>query len=116
VAGYAAVATTDRRRAQALGLTHVQFVLLLASLWWLTQVTGEEPSQRRVAEHAGTDPMMTSQVLRVLTSKGLIARERTQMTCVASRLGAAGPVSVRRVRAPPPLPGEDARTRPDTSR
>jgi DNA-binding MarR family transcriptional regulator len=54
-------------------LTHVQFVLL-ASTWWLTSVVGETPSQRRVAEHAGTDPMMTSQVLRALEAKGLIGR------------------------------------------
>ncbi|HEY3629387.1 MAG TPA: MarR family winged helix-turn-helix transcriptional regulator, partial [Jatrophihabitantaceae bacterium] len=56
-----------------LDLTHVQFVLL-ASSWWLTSVAGETPSQRRVAEHAGTDPMMTSQVLRALEAKGLIGR------------------------------------------
>jgi DNA-binding MarR family transcriptional regulator len=57
-----------------LGLTHVQFVLL-ASTWWLTQVAGETPSQRRIAEHAGTDPMMTSQVLRTLAARGLISRD-----------------------------------------
>jgi len=56
-----------------LDLTHVQFVLL-ASTWWLTSVAGETPSQRRVAEHAGTDPMMTSQVLRALEGKGLVSR------------------------------------------
>jgi len=56
-----------------LDLTHVQFVLL-ASAWWLTRVAGETPTQRRLAEHAGTDPMMTSQVLRALEAKGLIAR------------------------------------------
>jgi DNA-binding MarR family transcriptional regulator len=58
-----------------LGLTHVQFVLL-ASTWWLTTVAGETPSQRRVAEHAATDPMMTSQVLRTLESKGLVERKQ----------------------------------------
>ena len=46
---------------EPLGLTHVQFVLL-ASTWWL-------------CEHAGTDPMMTSQVARTLVSKGLLVRE-----------------------------------------
>lgn len=56
-----------------LDLTHVQFVLL-ASTWWLTSVAGETPSQRRLAEHAGTDPMMTSQVVRTLEGKGLITR------------------------------------------
>jgi DNA-binding MarR family transcriptional regulator len=56
-----------------LGLTHVQFVLL-ASAWWLgTQ--GELPSQRELAEHAGVDPMMTSQVARTLESKGLLRRD-----------------------------------------
>ncbi|GAB4002176.1 MarR family winged helix-turn-helix transcriptional regulator [Nocardioides ultimimeridianus] len=57
-----------------LGLTHVQFVLL-ASTWWLTRVAGETPSQRRIAEHAGTDPMMTSQVIRALEAKELLRRE-----------------------------------------
>lgn len=55
------------------GLTHVQFVLL-TSTWWLTNEGGEQPSQRRVAEFAGTDVMMTSQVLRTLERNGLIAR------------------------------------------
>jgi DNA-binding MarR family transcriptional regulator len=58
-----------------LDLTHVQFVLL-ASTWWLTRIAGEIPNQRAVAELAGTDPMMTSQVLRALASRGLIKRER----------------------------------------
>lgn len=54
-------------------LTHVQFVLL-TSAWWLTDEGGEQPSQRRLAEFAGTDVMMTSQVLRALERKGLIER------------------------------------------
>ncbi|KOV89798.1 MarR family transcriptional regulator [Nocardia sp. NRRL S-836] len=53
-------------------LTHVQFVLL-ASLWWLGE-HGGAPSQQRLAEHAGTDPMMTSQVLRKLADRGLVSR------------------------------------------
>ncbi|WP_440711174.1 MarR family winged helix-turn-helix transcriptional regulator [Herbiconiux sp. YIM B11900] len=56
-----------------LGLTHVQFVLLV-SAWWLTRVAGERPSQRRIAEHANTDAMMTSQVIRALADKGLLLR------------------------------------------
>lgn len=56
-----------------LDLTHVQFVLL-ASTWWLTRVAGERPSQRRIAEHANTDTMMTSQVIRTLAAKGLLQR------------------------------------------
>src|ERR1700722_15865601 len=53
------------------GLTHVQFVLL-ASLAWLA---AEGPvTQRPLAGHAATDPMMTSQVLRALEDRGLITR------------------------------------------
>jgi DNA-binding MarR family transcriptional regulator len=54
-------------------LTHVQFVLL-ATVCWLTD-RGPAPSQREVAEHAGTDPMMTSQVLRILADRELVARQ-----------------------------------------
>jgi DNA-binding MarR family transcriptional regulator len=56
-----------------LDLTHVQFVLL-AVLWWFVTVAGERPSQRALAEQAGTDPMMTSQVVRALERKGLVRR------------------------------------------
>ncbi len=53
-------------------LTHVQFVLL-ASLAWLG---GSEPvTQRDLADHAFTDPMMTSQVLRGLEARELVTRE-----------------------------------------
>lgn len=69
-----------------LGLTHVQFVLL-ASTWWLTHVAGEAPSQRRLADHAGTDPMMTSQVLRALEAENLITRSPDPMDSRARRLG-----------------------------
>jgi DNA-binding MarR family transcriptional regulator len=54
------------------GLTHVQFVLL-ASAWFLEGRAGP-PSQRELAEHAGTDAMMTSQVLRSLEAAGLVER------------------------------------------
>jgi DNA-binding MarR family transcriptional regulator len=52
-------------------LTHVQFVLL-ASLTWLA--TDGAVTQRALADHAATDPMMTSQVLRALEARGLVAR------------------------------------------
>jgi DNA-binding MarR family transcriptional regulator len=55
-----------------LGLTHVQFVLL-AGCWWLTR-EGEPPSQIELADHAGTDVKMTSQVVRKLEQRGLITR------------------------------------------
>jgi DNA-binding MarR family transcriptional regulator len=54
-------------------LTHVQFVLL-ASLWWLTDHGDGPPTQARLAAQAGTDPMMTSQVLRRLEARGLLTR------------------------------------------
>ena len=68
------------------GLTHVQFVLL-ASLWWLTKKAGERPSQRRLAEFATTDPMMTSQVLRALERKGLVMRSPDPTDSRARQLG-----------------------------
>lgn len=57
-------------------LTHVQFVLL-AAVWWLSDqaaVPSQLPSQRQVADHAATDVMMTSQVLRALEIRGLVTR------------------------------------------
>ena len=62
----------QRDALEEFGLTHVQFVLL-AGVVWLGQ--GEESlTQVRLATHAGTDVMMTSQVLRTLERKGLIRR------------------------------------------
>ncbi|MGI8429605.1 MAG: MarR family winged helix-turn-helix transcriptional regulator [Solirubrobacteraceae bacterium] len=55
------------------GLTHVQFVLL-ASLWWLQDHERQQPTQTRLAAHAGVDPMMTSQVARKLEARGLLER------------------------------------------
>lgn len=66
----------QRAALKPLGLTHVQFVLL-ASLTWLNGNAGDAGgpvSQRRLAGHAVTDPMMTSQVLRALEQRGLVAR------------------------------------------
>ncbi len=61
----------QRAALKAFGLTHVQFVLL-ASLTWLT---ADGPvTQRQLAGHAATDPMMTSQVLRALEQRGLVTR------------------------------------------
>lgn len=68
-----------------LGLTHGQFVML-ASLWWLAEVAGENPTQRRLADHAGTDPMMTSQIVRVLESRGLVTRDADPGDSRARRL------------------------------
>jgi DNA-binding MarR family transcriptional regulator len=61
----------QRAALKAYGLTHVQFVLL-ASLTWL-EADGPV-TQRQLADHAATDPMMTSQVLRALEGRDLIER------------------------------------------
>ncbi len=67
------------------GLTHVQFVLL-ASIGWLGE-RGGAPTQRAVAEHAGADIAMTSQVVRSLEAKGLVVRERGEGDARSWRLG-----------------------------
>lgn len=79
----------QRAALKPFGLTHVQFVLL-ASLTWLES---EAPvTQRRLADHAATDPMMTSQVLRVLERRGLVSRaphpeDRRAHALTATRAG-----------------------------
>jgi DNA-binding MarR family transcriptional regulator len=61
----------QRAALKPFDLTHVQFVLL-ASLTWLD---ADGPvTQRQLADHAVTDPMMTSQVLRGLEGRGLVER------------------------------------------
>lgn len=67
-----------------LGLTHVQFVLL-ACAWWLNE-QGEQPNQQALARQAGTDVKMTSQVVRTLEQKGLLAREVDPSDTRAKRL------------------------------
>jgi DNA-binding MarR family transcriptional regulator len=67
-----------------LDLTHVQFVLL-ASTWWLNEHDGH-PNQAEVAEFAGTDVKMTSQVIRGLEHKGLLGREVDPADTRARRL------------------------------
>ena|SRR5436190_9307983 len=67
-----------------LGLTHVQFVLL-ACTWWLNE-KGEQPTQVQLAAQAGTDIKMTSQVLRTLENKGLVARTVDPVDTRARRL------------------------------
>lgn len=57
-----------------LELTPAQF-FLIGSLAWLLKQGGGPPRQRDIAEHAGLDPMMTSQVLRALEARKLVMRE-----------------------------------------
>lgn len=63
--------SAQRAALKPFDLTHVQFVLL-ASLTWLD--TGRPVTQKRLAEHAATDPMMTSQVVRALAARRLVKR------------------------------------------
>jgi DNA-binding MarR family transcriptional regulator len=62
----------QRAALKPFGITHVQFVLL-ASLLWLR--ADGAVTQKQLAAHAATDPMMTSQVLRALEARGLVSRE-----------------------------------------
>lgn len=61
----------QRAALKPYGLTHVQFVLLAALTWLGTEGT---ITQKQLADHAATDPMMTSQVLRALESAGYVER------------------------------------------
>lgn len=65
-------------------LTHVQFVLL-ACTWWLCE-HGEPPNQQAIARQAGTDVMMTSQVLRTLERKKLVERHVDEFDTRSKRL------------------------------
>ncbi|WP_308465722.1 MarR family winged helix-turn-helix transcriptional regulator [Rathayibacter soli] len=56
------------------GLTHVQYVLLACLVWLHDAEPDRQLTQADLAEFAGTDVMMTSQVLRTLETKGLISR------------------------------------------
>ena len=61
-----------REKLEPLELTHVQYALLAT----LTQMESDGPvTQRALADVAGTDPMMTSQVVRSLEEKGFLTRE-----------------------------------------
>jgi DNA-binding MarR family transcriptional regulator len=66
-----------RSALDAAELTHAQFVLL-ASAGWLESRTangdGATVTQSDIAEHAKTDAVMTSEVLRTLERKGLVKR------------------------------------------
>ncbi|MFJ3581806.1 MarR family winged helix-turn-helix transcriptional regulator [Streptomyces sp. NPDC090127] len=63
----------DRALAPA-GLTHAQYALV-ASLYGM-QHTGERPSQRRLADHTGLEPLYVSKLARALEASGLLARAR----------------------------------------
>jgi DNA-binding MarR family transcriptional regulator len=62
------------RAVAPLGLTHAQYSLV-ASLYGM-QRAGESPSQRRLADHTGLEPLYVSKLARALESAGLIERTR----------------------------------------
>ncbi|MGW5636870.1 MarR family winged helix-turn-helix transcriptional regulator [Streptomyces sp. NPDC003832] len=62
------------RAVAPLGLTHAQYALV-ASLYGMRRA-GERPSQRRMADHTGLEPLYVSKLARSLESAGLIERTR----------------------------------------
>ncbi|MFD5594124.1 MarR family winged helix-turn-helix transcriptional regulator [Streptomyces griseorubiginosus] len=62
------------RATAPLGLTHAQYSLM-ASLYGM-QRGGERPSQRRLADHTGLEPLYVSKLARSLESAGLLERTR----------------------------------------
>ncbi|MET9761947.1 MarR family transcriptional regulator [Streptomyces sp. NPDC006372] len=62
------------RAVAPLGLTHAQYSLV-ASLHGM-QRSGERPSQRRLADHTGLEPLYVSKLARTLESAGLLERTR----------------------------------------
>jgi DNA-binding MarR family transcriptional regulator len=66
--------TAVDRAVAPLGLTHAQYSLV-ASLYGM-QRDGERPSQRRLADHTGLEPLYVSKLARTLESAGLLERTR----------------------------------------
>ncbi|MFD7135812.1 MarR family winged helix-turn-helix transcriptional regulator [Streptomyces sp. NPDC059894] len=62
------------RAVAPLGLTHAQYALV-ASLYGMRR-SGERPSQRRLADHTGLEPLYVSKLARALESAGLVERNR----------------------------------------
>ncbi|MGW0763205.1 MarR family winged helix-turn-helix transcriptional regulator [Streptomyces sp. NPDC002814] len=62
------------RAVTPLGLTHAQYALV-ASLYGM-QRDGERPSQRRLADHTGLEPLYVSKLARTLETAGLLERTR----------------------------------------
>ncbi|MEU4659006.1 MarR family winged helix-turn-helix transcriptional regulator [Streptomyces sp. NPDC023723] len=62
------------RAVAPLGLTHAQYSLV-ASLYGMRRA-GERPSQRRLADHTGLEPLYVSKLARSLEAAGLVRRAR----------------------------------------
>jgi DNA-binding MarR family transcriptional regulator len=87
-------------------LTHVQFFVLGTLLWFGT--SNRSPNQGELARASGLDPMMTSQVVRALQARGLVARRddpddsrawRLALTARGKRAAVAGAAAVRAAEA-----------------
>ncbi|MFI2433283.1 MarR family winged helix-turn-helix transcriptional regulator [Streptomyces sp. NPDC018693] len=77
----------DRAMAP-LGLTHAQYAVV-ASLYAM-QRAGERPSQRRLADRTGLEPLYVSKLARALESAGLIERTRDPRDPRAVQLALTG--------------------------
>jgi MarR family transcriptional regulator, organic hydroperoxide resistance regulator len=64
-------AAVDRAVAP-LGLTHAQYSML-SSLYGMVRA-GERPSQRRLADHTGLEPIYVSKLVRALEAAALVQR------------------------------------------
>ncbi|MGW6546220.1 MarR family winged helix-turn-helix transcriptional regulator [Streptomyces massasporeus] len=62
------------RAVAPLGLTHAQYSLV-ASLYGMRD-SGERPSQRRLADHTGLEPLYVSKLARALETAGLLERTK----------------------------------------
>ncbi len=65
---------SQRETLDPLDLTPAQFALLQSVVE--LAANDELVNQKRLADHAKTDPMMTSQVVRTLEGKGLLRRSK----------------------------------------
>jgi len=74
-----------RAALEPIGLTHVQFVLLVSVTW--LEDAGVDVTQVRLAAHAKTDIMMTSKVVRTLEQKGLVTRQTHPTDTRAKAIG-----------------------------
>ncbi|MFG2309275.1 MarR family winged helix-turn-helix transcriptional regulator [Streptomyces sp. NPDC048566] len=72
------------RAVAPLGLTHAQYALV-ASLYGMHR-DGLHPSQRRLADHTGLEPLYVSKLARTLEAAGLVDRARDPADPRAVRL------------------------------
>lgn len=76
------------RAVAPLGLTHAQYTLL-GSLYGLS-LAGTRPSQRKLADFAGLEPIYVSKLIRALESAGMVVRDRHPADPRALRLTLTG--------------------------